>query len=62
MSLFISLLFISKNLFYKNFFTIKFILENKINMTRLVNIYANRYSYIDEKFREIVCEMLEIKS
>ena len=37
------------------------ILGNKINAITLVDICATRYGFIDKKFTEIVCQMLEIE-
>ncbi len=50
-----------KDLFCKSFFTVECILENKFNSIILVDTYATEYDFIDEKFAEIVCQMLEIK-
>lgn len=33
---------------------------NKINTTILVDTCTTRYSFIDDKFAEIVCQILEI--
>ena len=50
-----------KSLFYKSLFTIKYILRNKIIATILADTCTIRYSFIDEKFAEKVCLVLEIK-
>ena len=50
-----------KDLFCENFFIIQYTLENEIMATILTNTYATRYSFIDEKFAEIVCQVLKIK-
>ena len=51
----------SKDLFCKNFFTIKCTLGNENIATTLANTYATGYGFIDEKFAETVCQVLEIK-
>ena len=58
--MFVSLLFLPEDLFYKSFFLIQCILGNKIKATTLVDTCATRFGFIDEKFAEIVCERLEI--
>ena len=50
-----------KDLFYESLFTIQYILENKIIATTLANTCATRYGFIDEKFAEIVYQILEIE-
>ena len=51
-----------KDLFYKSPFTIQYILGNKIMATILANTYVTGYGFIDKKFAEIVCQILEIES
>ena len=51
-----------KNLFYESPFTIQCTLGNKIIAIILADICATRYGFIDEKFAEIVCQILEIES
>lgn len=60
-SLFISSSFMPKNLFYESSFTIQCILSNIIKVTTLVKTCATRFSFIDEKFMEIVCKILKIQ-
>lgn len=60
LSLFVSLLFLSENLFCKNLLTIQYTLRNKIKVTILVNTCATRFSFIDEKFAGIICKKLKI--
>ena len=50
-----------KDLFCESFFTVQCTLGNKINATTLVDTYATRYGFIDEKFAEIVYQTLEIE-
>ena len=50
-----------KNLFYESFFTIYYILRNKIKTIILADIYVIGYSFIDEEFAEIVCQVLKIE-
>lgn len=50
-----------KDLFCKSFFTIQYILGNKINVIILVNTCAIKYSFINEKFTRIVYQTLEIE-
>ena len=59
-SLFVSLLFMLENLFYKSFLTIECILCNKIKATILVDTCITRFCFINEKFVEIVYEKIEI--
>lgn len=47
--------------FYKTFFTIKCILENKIIATTFANICVIEYGFINNKFAKIVCQVLEIE-
>ena len=54
--------FIPKDLFYKSFFTIQYILETKIMATILANIYTTGYSFIDKDFTESVCQILEMET
>ena len=51
-----------KDLFCESFFTIQYTLGNKIRATTLANTYAIGYGFIDEKFAETVCQVLEIES
>lgn len=60
-NLFVSLLFMLKNLFYESFLTIKYILGYKIKVKILVNILVTGFSFINEKFAKIICEKLEIQ-
>lgn len=53
---------ISKNLFYKSFFTIQYTLKNKIKAIILANICAIRSGFINKKFAKIICQILEINS
>lgn len=50
-----------EDLFYKSFFTIECAFGNKINAIILVDDCATRYSFINKKFVEIVCQTLEIE-
>lgn len=50
-----------KVLFSENQFDIQYILRNKIIAIALVNTYATRYSFINEKFAKKVCLVLEPK-
>ena len=50
-----------KDLFYESLFIIQCILGNKIIAITLANTCATGYSFIDEKFAEKVCQILEIK-
>ena len=50
-----------KDVFCKSYFTIQYILENKIKATTLADTYSIRYGFINEKFVEIICQILEIK-
>lgn len=59
-SLFVFLSFLPKNLFYKNFLIIQYILGNKIKVIILVTIYITRFGFIDKKFAKIICKKLEI--
>ena len=49
-----------KDLFYKSFLGIQYTLGNKIKATKLDNIYAAKFDFIDEKFIKIVYKRLEI--
>ena len=49
-----------EDLFCKSFFTIKCILENKIEAIILVNTCATRFGYIDVKLTKIIYRKLEI--
>ena len=60
-SFFISLLFMSEDLFYENTLIIQNTLSIKIKIVILVNIYIIRFGFIDEKFTEIVDKRLEIQ-
>lgn len=60
-SLFVSLLFLSEDLFCKSFFIIQSKLDNKINEIMLINTCATGFSFIDKKFAEIICQTLEIE-
>lgn len=61
MSLILSSSFMSKDLFYKSFFTIKYTLGNKIIAITLANTYAIGYDFLDKKFLKTICQVLEIK-
>ena len=50
-----------KDLFCESFFTVQYILKNKINAITLVDTCATWYGFINKKFIEIVCQTLEIK-
>lgn len=60
-SLFIFLSFMSEDLFCRSFFTIQYILGNKINTIILIDIYTTRYGFINKKFAKIFCRTLEIE-
>ena len=60
-SLFVSLLFLLKDLFDNSFLTIQYILKNKIYIIILINIYATRFDFINKKFTEIVCQTFKIE-
>ena len=49
-----------KNLFCKSFFTIQYILGNKIKAIILVDTYATEFNFIYEKFIEIIYKKLKI--
>lgn len=51
----------SEDLFCKNFFTVQYKLENKINVITLVNIYVTGYNFIDENFAEIDYQIFKIE-
>lgn len=51
----------SKNLFCKSFFIIQYTSGNKINVITLVDTCATRYGFIDAKFAEMICQILEIE-
>ena len=51
----------SKDLFCESPFTIQCTLGNKIRATTLADTCATRYGFIDEKFVETVCQVLEIE-
>lgn len=59
--LIVSLQCITENIFYEKSLTIESILCNKTKNTTRVNIYATRFSFIDEKSIEIICQNLKIK-
>ena len=50
-----------KDLFCESFFTVQCTLRNEIKATTLANTCATRYGFINEKFVETVCQILEIK-
>ena len=50
-----------EDLFCESFLTIQYIRGNKIKATTLVDTCPTRFSFIDMKFTEIVCEKLEIQ-
>lgn len=52
----------SKDLFYKSFFIVQYILKKKINAIILINIYVTGYNFIDKKFTEMVCQTLVKKA
>lgn len=54
-------LFMLKNLFFKSFFTIQYILINKIMAIILVDTCAIEYSFINKKFVKTVYQILQIK-
>ena len=49
-----------EDLFCESPLTIQCTLGNKIKATTLVDTFATRFGFIDEKFAEIVCEKHEI--
>ena len=51
----------SEDLFCESFFTVQYILGNKINAITLVDTCPTGYDFIDEKFREIIYQMFEIE-
>lgn len=51
----------SKDLFCESFFKIQCILKNKIMAIILADTCAIKYGFINEKFEETVCQVLEIK-
>lgn len=60
-NLFISLLFLPEDLFYENLLIIQCILGNNINATTLIDTYAIRFNFINEKFARIIYKELEIQ-
>lgn len=54
-NLFVLLLFMPEDFIYKSSFTVQCEIGNKISEIILVDTCATRYSFIDEKFTEIVC-------
>ena len=50
-----------KNLFYKSFFTISYILDNKTKAMTLIETFITEFGFINKKFAEIVCEKLDIQ-
>ena len=50
-----------EDLFCKSLLTIQYTLSNKIKATTLIDIYTIRFSFINEKFAEIIYEKLEIQ-
>lgn len=60
-SLFAFLLFLPKNISCESFQTIQYTLGNKIYIIIIVDICATRFSFIDEKFMELICKTFEIK-
>ena len=59
--MFVSLLFMLEDLFYKSFLTIQCILSNKIKTTTLVDTCPTGFGFINKKFAEIVYTRLEIQ-
>lgn len=53
-TLFVLLLFMSRNLFYKSLFIIQYTLGNIIKIITLVNTYIIGFAFIDKKFPEII--------
>ncbi len=51
----------SKDLFCESSFTIQYTLGNNITATILADTCATGYAFIDEKFAETVCQVLEIE-
>ena len=49
-----------KDLFCESSLIIEYTLGNKIKAAILINIYAIRFGFIDEKFAKIVCKKHEI--
>ena len=50
-----------KDFFHESLFTIQYTLRNKIKAITLVNTFATRYGFIDEKFAETICQILKIE-
>ena len=50
-----------KDLFYESLLIIECTLWNRTIATTLADICATGYGFIDEKFAETVCQILEIK-
>lgn len=59
-NLFVFLLFILKDLFCGSFFTIWYILGNKIKVITLINTHAIRFDFIQKKFIKIIYIKIEI--
>lgn len=59
-SLFVSWLFMPKNLFCESFCPIHCTLGNKIKITILVNTCTIEFSFINKKFAKIICKRLKI--
>lgn len=49
-----------KDFFYKSFFKIQYILENKIIDIILANICTTKNSFINEGFVETICQVFEL--
>lgn len=56
------LFYILKHFFGKNILTIECKTENEMEIITLVNTFATRYGFFNEKFLEIICQILEIKA
>lgn len=53
-NLFIFLSFQSEDLFYKSFLISQYILSNKIKAIILIDIFATRFGFINEKSTKII--------
>lgn len=60
--MFVFLLFMPEDLFYKSFLIIQYILGNKTKAIIFVDFCAIRFTFIKEKIVEIIYERLEIQS
>lgn len=51
----------SEELFCNKSSTIEYILKNQIKKKILIDIFANGFDFINEKFAKIICKILEIQ-